>query len=72
MAGKVKLQDIRPGDFFIQGGFPGHAVVVLDVVEDPAGRRAFALAQSYMPAQDVHVLDNPDRPGSPTQARQPS
>jgi hypothetical protein len=65
MAGKVKLQDIRPGDFFIQGGFPGHAVVVLDVVEDPAGRRAFALAQSYMPAQDVHVLDNPDRPGSP-------
>jgi hypothetical protein len=65
MAEKVPLRDIRPGDFFIQGGFPGHAVMVLDVVEGSGGQRAFALAQSYMPAQDVHVLDNPARPGSP-------
>ena len=65
MATRVKLRDIRPGDFFIQGGFPGHAVAVVDVVEGPDGRRAFALAQSYMPAQDVHVLDNPAQPGSP-------
>jgi len=46
----------EPGDIFIQGGFPGHAVIVLDVAEDGDGERIFLLAQSYMPAQDIHVL----------------
>ena len=64
MVDRVPAADIRPGDLFVQGGFPGHAVVVVDVAEGPGGRRAFALAQSYMPAQDVHVLDNPAHPGS--------
>jgi len=65
MVDRVPVADIRPGDLFVQGGFPGHAVAVVDVVEGPAGRRAFALAQSYMPAQEVHVLDNPAHPGMP-------
>ncbi|MCU0611622.1 MAG: DUF4846 domain-containing protein, partial [Candidatus Eisenbacteria bacterium] len=47
------------GDVFIQGGFPGHAVLVADVAEDDHGRRWFVLVQSYMPAQEVHVLRNP-------------
>jgi hypothetical protein len=34
------------------------------VAEDARGGRAFLLLQSYMPAQDVHVLANPTRPGS--------
>jgi hypothetical protein len=50
---------IQPGDVFIQGGFPGHAVIVVDVAQDTQGRRVFLLAQSYMPAQDVHVLRGP-------------
>lgn len=55
--------DIEPGDVFIQGGFPGHAVIVIDVaVEASSGRRFFLLAQSYMPAQEVHVLRNPGDP----------
>jgi len=57
---------VRIGDVFIQGGFPGHAVLVVDVAEDPAtNHRVFMLAQSFMPAQDIHILDNPGRPGSP-------
>lgn len=44
------------GDVFIQGGFPGHAVLVVDVAEDEGGERVFLLAQSYMPAQDIHIL----------------
>jgi hypothetical protein len=44
------------GDVFIEGGFPGHAVLVIDVAENTAGDRVFLLAQSYMPAQDIHVL----------------
>ncbi|MEO1339021.1 MAG: DUF4846 domain-containing protein, partial [Myxococcota bacterium] len=55
--------DIQPGDVFIQGGFPGHAVIVVDVVENDDGHRLFALAQSYMPAQDIHVLRNPASDG---------
>lgn len=51
--------EILPGDLFIQGGFPGHAVVVLDVAEDENGSRMFLVAQSYMPAQQIHILKNP-------------
>lgn len=56
---------IEAGDVFIHGGFPGHAVLVADVAEDGRGRRAFLLVQSYMPAQEVHVLRNPSDPASP-------
>jgi len=55
----AKLATISPGDVFIKGGFPGHAVLVADVVVDEAGQRRFLLLQSYMPAQEVHVLKNP-------------
>lgn len=53
---------VQPGDVFIKGGFPGHAVLVADVARGPGGRRAFLLVQSYMPAQDIHVLRNPADP----------
>ena len=56
---------VLPGDVFIQGGFPGHAVLVADVAENFKGRRIFLLVQSYMPAQNVHVLLNPTSSGSP-------
>ncbi len=29
------VDDIRTGDVFIKGGFPGHAVLVTDVVVNP-------------------------------------
>ncbi len=58
--------DVQVGDVFIQGGFPGHAVIVVDVAEDPStGEKRFLIAQSYMPAQQVHVLRNPATPGDP-------
>lgn len=49
------------GDVFIEGGSPGHAVLVVDVAENAAGERVFLLAQSYMPAQDIHILKSYDR-----------
>jgi hypothetical protein len=51
---------IKPGDVLIRGGFPGHAVIVMDVAVNDAGKKIYLLAQSYMPAQDIHVLKNPD------------
>jgi Domain of unknown function (4846) len=61
------LAAIAIGDVFIKGGFPGHAVLVADMVENPAtGEKRFLLIQSYMPAQEMHVLKNPASPdGSP-------
>ena len=54
------LDDIRIGDVFIQGGFPGHAILVVDLaISETTGRIAIMLAQSYMPAQDIHILLNP-------------
>ncbi|MEM6342998.1 MAG: DUF4846 domain-containing protein [Bacteroidota bacterium] len=54
---------IQAGEIFIKGGFPGHAVIVIDVaVDSSSGERLFLLAQSYMPAQEMHILRNPNDP----------
>lgn len=59
--GKVSnLQEMQPGDLFIQGGFPGHAVLVVDMaVNAETGQTVFMLVQSFMPAQNIHILKNP-------------
>lgn len=57
------LNDIRIGDVFLNAGSPGHVVMVVDVCEKETdgktGEKAFLLAQSYMPAQQFYVLQNP-------------
>jgi len=55
-------QQIRAGDVFITPGSPGHAVLVVATSVNARGQRLFLLAQSYMPAQDVHLLKNPLEP----------
>ncbi|MGB0881373.1 MAG: DUF4846 domain-containing protein [Vicingaceae bacterium] len=55
----VKLYEVKAGNVFIKGGFPGHAVIVVDVaINQKTGDKIFMLAQSYMPAQSIHVLKN--------------
>jgi hypothetical protein len=63
----VPVGDLRIGDVFIKGGAPGHAVIVADMAEDKITKaKRFLLIQSYMPAQDMHVLKNPaNADGSP-------
>jgi hypothetical protein len=56
--------EMRIGNLFIEPGFPGHAVIVVDMAENKKnGKKVFLLAQSFMPAQDIHVLKNPDNTG---------
>ncbi|HEY0029970.1 MAG TPA: DUF4846 domain-containing protein [Bacteroidia bacterium] len=56
---KVALKDIEAGDVFIVGGFPGHAVLVVDVCKnEKTGEKLFMIQQSYMPAQEIHILNN--------------
>ena len=53
-----ELSSIQPGDIFIQGGFPGHAITVMAVAKNGNGKKIFLLSQGYMPAQDIHILKN--------------
>jgi hypothetical protein len=53
---------LQPGDVLIKGGSPGHAMLVADVAIDAAGHRIYLLVQSYMPAQDIHLVINPTDP----------
>lgn len=60
----VPLAEMQIGDVFIKGGFPGHAVLVVDMVANPVNaEKRFLLMQSYMPAQDMHILKNPKAAG---------
>jgi len=49
---------IQPGDVFVYGGFPGHAVTVMAVAKNKKDEKIFLLSQGYMPAQDIHILKN--------------
>lgn len=57
----VKVSDVKIGDVFIKGGFPGHAIIVVDVATNPKNnQKVMLLAQSYMPAQELQILKNPN------------
>jgi hypothetical protein len=54
----ISIAEIQIGDVFIKGGFPGHAVIVVDMAVK-GNKKVFLLAQSYMPAQELQILKNP-------------
>ncbi len=55
----IPAQRFRAGDILIEGGSPGHAVIAIAEAQNlNTGDRLFLLAQSYMPAQELHVLKN--------------
>jgi hypothetical protein len=56
----VPMEDMQPGDVLVMGGSPGHAVTVMDMARNAAGDQVYLLSQSYMPAQDIQILCNPD------------
>jgi len=50
---------MKIGDVFLKGEDPGHCVIVVDMAENLTnGEKLFMIAQSYMPAQDIHILKN--------------
>jgi len=57
----VDIQKAEIGDVLIQGGHPGHAVIIVDkATHKTTGKNVYLLAQSYMPAQELQVLKNPE------------
>ncbi|RYE20967.1 MAG: hypothetical protein EOP51_16655 [Sphingobacteriales bacterium] len=64
-AGTISLQkelqpvppgELQAGDIFIKGGSPGHCFIVMNVAVNKQGQKKFLLAQSYMPAQSIQIL----------------
>jgi len=53
------LNEMKVGDLLLHGGTPGHAAIVVNIAKNSSGELAFMLAQSYMPAQNIHLLKNP-------------
>ncbi len=56
------MKDLHAGDVLIRGGFPGHAVIIIDAAVNDQKEIVYMLAQSYMPAQNIHILVNPMQP----------
>lgn len=55
----IPISKMQIGDILIQGGSPGHAVIVVDMaINKNTEEIVYLLAQSYMPAQDLHILKN--------------
>ncbi len=53
----IAYDSLEIGAIFIQPGSPGHCVIVVDMAINTAtGDKVFLLAQSYMPAQSIHIL----------------
>jgi hypothetical protein len=63
------IETLEIGDVFVTGPPPGysygHAIIVVDKCINKEGKVKFMLAQSYMPAQEIQILDNPANPGCP-------
>lgn len=59
----VPVEEMKIGDVFLKGDLPGHCVIIVDMAENKStGEKLFMVAQSYMPAQDIHILKNPEDP----------
>ena len=58
----ASIFDIQVGDVFVEGGSPGHAMLVIDVAEcihpNMGASKLCMVAEGYMPAQDMHILIN--------------
>lgn len=62
------LEKLEIGDVFIfpwQNNRPGHAIIVVDKCVNSDGKVKFMLAQSFMPAQELQILNNPNYDGFP-------
>lgn len=53
-----KGEEVKPGDVIVKPGSPGHAVMVVDVCQNTAGKKLYLIAQGYTPAVQIHITNN--------------
>lgn len=61
----ISRTKIQAGDLLLQGGFPGHVILLLDEARNAKGERRFLLGQGLMPAQSFHLVQPQNQPSSP-------
>lgn len=54
----TNIQDLQVGDMLIVGGFPGHVIMIADIIENDTKERLFLLIHGNTPAQSIHLLKN--------------
>lgn len=60
---KISIDLAQIGDVFIQQGNPyGHAAIIVDIAINEKGQKAVLIAQSFMPAQSIHIVKNLENP----------
>ncbi len=52
----IRVSELTIGDVIINGGYPGHTVLIVDEARDADGNKAFLLAQGFTPAQEIEVF----------------
>lgn len=57
---QIAFDDIKIGDVLLFAGKPGHCIIIIDICEDAIGNKAMLLAQSSMPAQQIHIISKLD------------
>lgn len=55
---KVQHTDLEVGDLFISPGFPGHTVMVADIVVNTRGHKKLLLIEGFTPAMNAHVVQH--------------
>ncbi len=56
----IPADSVRPGDFFVKKGRNGHAVLVVDMVENGRGRQRALIGQGDTPACQFYILNGTD------------
>jgi hypothetical protein len=56
----VAVTDPLPGDLLVEGGSPGHAVLILDVARK-GDETWLLIGEGFMPAQDFHIELGPEQ-----------
>ena len=50
-------KELQVGDVIINGGHPGHTVIVVDKAVNKKGEAVYLLAQGYTPAQEIEIFN---------------
>jgi len=56
----IDLQNVQIGDMVVYPGFPGHIMMIANIIESENGERYFLFFQGNTPAQSVHIIKNTD------------